>query len=221
MTLFNATSKPASHRLQNQSPPMHSPPRCIPTQTGMQIVRSPPTYLPHKQTSLHQPNAPPCTNPGGSLMPPPDPPDSDYGSSRSWHLSDGVRRPANANNRAPAFPRPPCRSPSRTHPLGLPPVKVPYWTSGRGMLKRGARFLYAPRSSPSWLLVRRYRKPSARGPLRTVTTTPPRLALGSIRRLHRQPLLRSPCRGPLAIRDWCSRRYPTPHRMSVSPGRPS
>jgi len=30
------------------------------------------------------------------------------------------------------------------------------------MLKRGARFLYAPHSSPSWLLTRRYRKPSAR-----------------------------------------------------------
>ena len=65
--------------------------------------------------------------------------------------------------RASAFPRPPRRSPSPTHPLGLPPVMVPHWTSGRGTLKRGARFLYAPALvALHGSSLRRYRKPSAR-----------------------------------------------------------
>ena len=46
---------------------------------------------------------------------------------------------------ASAFPRPPCRSPSQAHPLGIPPGYGTLWSSGRGRLLGGPRFLYAHR----------------------------------------------------------------------------
>jgi len=54
--------------------------------------------------------------------------------------------------------------PPGTLPLGLPPAMVSYWTSGRGTLKRGARFWYAsPLVALRGSSLQSYQKPSARG----------------------------------------------------------
>jgi len=90
------------------------------------------------------------------------------------------------------------------------------------MLKRGARFLYVPRSSPSWLLTRRYRKPSARESFRQSPSShygqaqPVSSTAGAVRDSCAAARSADPAERPIAIRGGGPRRCMTTPSRSVS-----